>query len=55
MGCREIGHLIADCPNTKNKKALKNICYNCGSSEHTLKDCKKKKDGSLKFAFCFVC
>lgn len=33
------------------------ICYNCGSNEHSLKNCQKPRpsDGSMPFATCFVC
>ena len=33
------------------------LCFNCGSNEHTLKNCNQPRDknGKLKFANCFIC
>ncbi|CAG8447567.1 10768_t:CDS:2 [Acaulospora colombiana] len=39
FGCRKIGHSVINCPSAKEKGV--GVCYNCGSPEHTTKDCKK--------------
>mmetsp|Transcript_22109 Transcript_22109/g.28632 ORF Transcript_22109/g.28632 Transcript_22109/m.28632 type:complete len:305 (+) Transcript_22109:86-1000(+) len=32
------------------------VCYNCGSSNHALRNCKSKiVDGGMRFATCFLC
>jgi Zinc knuckle len=55
LGCRGKGHVIKDCK--KSKSNTIGMCFNCGSTEHTLHSCKEKKDksGKLPFAECFVC
>ena len=35
-------------------KGDKNVCYNCGSPGHSLRECKAPSTG-LKFATCFIC
>ncbi|EEB06457.2 zf-CCHC type zinc finger protein [Schizosaccharomyces japonicus yFS275] len=50
FGCRKQGHILQDCPESGNSKA---ICFRCGSTEHTLSSCAKK--GPLEFATCFIC
>lgn len=34
---------------------MDNICYNCGSSEHTLKACPEPRSATLPHARCFIC
>lgn len=55
IGCRGKGHLIKDCK--KSKPNTTGMCFNCGSTEHTLGTCRerKQKGGVLPFAECFVC
>ncbi|KAF7720726.1 Zinc finger CCHC domain-containing protein 9 [Apophysomyces ossiformis] len=54
FGCRKKGHAVGDCPEAKQK--IQGICYNCGTTEHTLKECKKPRKGNeLPYAKCFVC
>ena len=31
------------------------ICYNCGRTDHTVKNCRKKRKNALPFAVCYVC
>lgn len=60
LGCRKRGHFLKDC-----KKApvvplaeecnTTQICYNCGSNDHALRNCPEKRTGQLKFASCFIC
>ena len=53
--CRRKGHLSRDCPNTEPGE---NLCYKCGSIEHTLSTCPKvgeKRSLDLPYATCFVC
>ncbi|CAM9503709.1 unnamed protein product, partial [Choristocarpus tenellus] len=54
LGCRKWGHVLAQCPDAKQGTG---ICFNCGSKDHALRVCptKKKQDGSLPHASCFVC
>ena len=64
LGCRKRGHFLKDCP-FKNSRGGNTaevtapiVCFNCGSAEHTLKNCTKgsgSKSGKLQFATCFVC
>ncbi|KAI8579210.1 hypothetical protein K450DRAFT_243291 [Umbelopsis ramanniana AG] len=54
FACRQRGHNSRDCPNSKEQST--GICYNCGSTEHSLKACKKPRNGTkLPFAKCYVC
>ncbi|KAI9487438.1 MAG: hypothetical protein EXX96DRAFT_553195 [Benjaminiella poitrasii] len=43
FACRKPGHSVNRCPQNKEHA---NICYNCGSTEHRLKDCRKSRKGS---------
>lgn len=62
LGCRKRGHFVKDCPklamipNTAPVEAPE-VCFNCGSPDHTLKSCTKARESrsSLKFANCFIC
>jgi len=54
LKCRKRGHLATECPENDSKK--ENMCYNCGSKEHTLWDCELERSGKdLPFAECFLC
>lgn len=62
LGCRKRGHFLKDCPKVTMvpfKTALPGteICFNCGSADHSLKACSKPRDplGKLQFAICFIC
>jgi zinc finger CCHC domain-containing protein 9 len=63
LGCRKRGHFVKDCPKLSiaPKSILEaegpEVCFNCGSPDHTLKNCTKPREGrgSLKFANCFIC
>ncbi|KAI8871349.1 hypothetical protein GQ42DRAFT_109241, partial [Ramicandelaber brevisporus] len=61
--CRKIGHSVGECPDApesvktsseENTGAVSGICFKCGSSEHTARQCRKKTD-DFKFAMCFIC
>jgi len=57
--CRKSGHSMNDCTDIIEGKIDKTkvgtgICYKCGSTEHTVRQCKVKGD-SYAFATCFVC
>lgn len=54
LGCRKFGHILKFCPEAVKDSGF---CFNCGSKEHTLKNCTAKRDsrGALKYAKCFVC
>mmetsp|Transcript_9366 Transcript_9366/g.17625 ORF Transcript_9366/g.17625 Transcript_9366/m.17625 type:complete len:205 (+) Transcript_9366:347-961(+) len=42
FNCRQKGHTVADCPQSKIDGEKKNlVCYKCGLSDHALKDCKR--------------
>jgi zinc finger CCHC domain-containing protein 9 len=67
FNCRQYGHLLADCPNAPAAadgadNALVGpsdggeICFKCGSTEHTSRKCVKNKDNeNYNFAKCFIC
>lgn len=55
--CRQFGHILSDCPNLKKAIALPGkamddapddsseqslVCFKCGSTEHTSRNCRKK-------------
>lgn len=51
---------MSSCPEIKYSKSemktqTKVLCYNCGSHDHTLKNCTKERRGPLEFAVCFIC
>lgn len=50
--CRQKGHTSAECKEQKNSK----ICFNCGSTDHSVHTCPKDVDYSnMPFASCFIC
>lgn len=52
--CRQTGHLVSGCPEKQDNADA--ICYKCGSTEHSVHDCKVNvKDGEYPFAKCFIC
>lgn len=58
--CKKKGHTMNECPegNDLQKEGVDynvKICYNCGRTDHNLKDCKKKRKKTLPFAICYVC
>lgn len=64
--CREEGHRAQDCPQGAgdtgsestpggSSKSQKQICYRCGKSDHSLKQCRLHPSRGLPFAECFVC
>lgn len=53
--CRQPGHIAAKCPK-KFSGNDENICFKCGSREHTIHNCKAKVDNDeMPFAICFIC
>ncbi|EGF80684.1 hypothetical protein BATDEDRAFT_6620, partial [Batrachochytrium dendrobatidis JAM81] len=65
--CRQKGHSIRSCPRNQMAAAAElelvegspagSICYRCGSIDHSLSACPKKKNSSNPFPFakCFIC
>lgn len=59
--CRRRGHTSANCPQSQAGGAGgagggSNVCFNCGSDQHRLRDCTKPRvAGGASFATCFVC
>jgi hypothetical protein len=54
LGCRKKGHILKFCPESNTKTKL--ICFNCGSTDHPLRNCTApKKNNELPFAHCFIC
>ena len=55
LKCKQQGHLVESCPERKdNFNSM--LCYNCGSTDHSLKKCNKPRDGKvLPYATCFIC
>lgn len=58
--CKKLGHTLHECPESEflqqdgvDRNLI--ICYNCGKTDHTLKNCKKKRKQTLPFAVCYVC
>lgn len=57
FNCRLEGHRAQDCPESNESKGNgnKQICYRCGKSDHSLKQCRIHPSKGLPFAQCFVC
>jgi len=59
--CRELSHSAKDCPQRVGDgaqgKDTVGICFRCGSTEHTLSQCKRARnpDDELPFATCYIC
>jgi hypothetical protein len=60
--CRRRGHTSANCPQAASGGlsggggGSSNICFNCGSAEHRLRDCREPRvNGGATYATCFVC
>ncbi|KAH6564381.1 hypothetical protein BASA61_002084 [Batrachochytrium salamandrivorans] len=65
--CRQKGHSVRTCPRNQMAAAAEiegiegapggGVCYRCGSLDHPLAECPKKRDASNPFPFakCFVC
>lgn len=52
-------HTMSKCPKAAaggDARAAQEICFNCGSNDHSLKDCRDPVDmKNLRFATCFMC
>ncbi len=58
--CKTQGHISADCRQGKAEPELveelnKNVCFNCGGTDHGLYQCPKQRGSTLAFATCFYC
>lgn len=58
--CKNRGHVAENCLENKKDTTMvqelqKHICFNCGSSEHSLHTCPKPRGQTLEFATCFFC
>jgi len=56
--CKKYGHSLHECTERQEKSISANICYNCGSKQHTFKDCpnpKKQGKNAMRYATCFIC
>lgn len=59
--CRELSHSAKDCPQRVGDgaqgKDTVGICFRCGSTEHTLSQCKRSRHAGdeLPFATCYIC
>ena len=58
--CKKKGHMAQNCPDSNfvaesGIDLNTTICYNCGRTDHTLKNCRKRRKESLPFAVCYVC
>ena len=44
FGCRQFGHLLSQCTSSANSVTGGggDICFKCGSTEHTSRTCKRK-------------
>ena len=40
--CRQPGHELSECPVRKAEEEETNICFKCGSEEHTVHQCNEK-------------
>ena len=56
--CMGRGHLMSECRQMKENKEIPvdslNICYKCGSLDHSLKDCKVSGKNFSKLLVSFV-
>lgn len=61
FNCRKAGHLLSECPEVGSfgsnnfDTTTVNLCYKCGSTEHTHFQCQVKKKKEYSFATCFIC
>lgn len=57
FNCRLEGHRAQDCPEATQRgdTTSKQICYRCGKSDHSLKQCRLHPSKGLPYAQCFVC
>ena len=56
MVCKQKGHIAEQCRQKPEEAALGSICFNCGSTAHSLNSCPKERiPGQLPFATCFYC
>jgi len=46
--CRQTGHKAATCPETNKEGSIVGVCYKCGSTTHTTKNCKKDTTKGIK-------
>lgn len=54
--CKRRGHMAETCFEKPENAQLGTICFNCGSTEHSLNYCPKERVfGQLPFATCFYC
>lgn len=59
--CRELSHAAKDCPHNVGSgaqgKDTVGLCFRCGSTEHTLTQCKRPRsqENDLPFATCYIC
>ena len=53
--CKQRGHRMKDCSQLGDFQMNSNVCYNCGSTEHSLSYCTHPKGDTLPFANCFIC
>jgi len=56
--CKKYGHSLQECTERQEREISANICYNCGSKQHTFKDCpiaKKSGKNNMSYATCFIC
>jgi len=59
FSCREFGHVLRDCPNNKGAEigqpeSGEQICFKCGSTEHSSRACKKKVREIIIFMLTFI-
>nr|XP_045599138.1 uncharacterized protein LOC123758654 [Procambarus clarkii] len=58
LKCRQPGHMVSACPEASEQtgEGQITICYKCGSTEHTSRDCSLKPKGSeYSHATCYIC
>lgn len=54
--CRKSGHALSECPEIiDSHEKANNVCYKCGSTEHTAYNCRVSHGNQFRFAECFIC
>merc|ERR1712226_448571 len=57
--CKKYGHTLHECTGRQQMEISAEMCYGCGSTQYSFKDCpicaRKGNKDKMKFATCFIC